>query len=157
MTNRIEVFKQMLEADPNNGMVLFGLANEYLKAEDFQNAIVTLENYLTVADDEGAAYGMLAKAYERTGQHGKAKSAYEIGIQVSNAHGHPSMARNNFARRAFDLPRTSKNGFPELFRRSFWPAGRRNLCRAFTHGKSFFRVTFGRNRHSDFERFHVLN
>src|SRR4028118_2177494 len=90
MTNRIEVFKQMLEADPNNSMVLFGLANEYLKAEDFQNGVATLENYLTIADDEGAAYGMLAKAYERMGQHEKAKSAYEIGIQVANSHGHPS-------------------------------------------------------------------
>jgi predicted Zn-dependent protease len=94
MTNRIEVFKQMLETDPNNAMVLFGLANEYLKAEDFQNAVATLENYLTIADDEGAAYGMLAKAYERIGQREKAKSAYEIGIQVSNAHGHPSMAQD---------------------------------------------------------------
>jgi predicted Zn-dependent protease len=94
MQNRIEVFKQMLEADPNNSMVLFGLANEYLKAEDFQNGVATLENYLTIADDEGAAYGMLAKAYERMGQHEKAKSAYEIGIQVANSHGHPSMAQD---------------------------------------------------------------
>ncbi len=46
MQNRIEVFKQMLEADPTNTMVLFGLANEYQKAEDWQNAIETLEDYL---------------------------------------------------------------------------------------------------------------
>ena len=94
MQNRIEVFKQMIEADPGNTMVLFGLANEYIKAEDFQNAVATLENYLSKADDEGAAYGMIAKAYERLGEREKAKSAYELGIQVANAHGHPTMAED---------------------------------------------------------------
>ena len=94
MTNRIEIFKQMLESDPTNAMVLFGLANEYLKAENYAEAIPALEDYLNKADDEGAAYGMLAKAYEKQGEHEKAKSAYEKGIEVSNAHGHPSMAQD---------------------------------------------------------------
>jgi len=94
MQNRIEVFKQMIEADPGNTMVLFGLANEYQKQEDWENVISTLEDYLAKADDEGAAYGMLAKAYERTGEREKAKSAYEKGIDVSFAHGHPSMAND---------------------------------------------------------------
>jgi predicted Zn-dependent protease len=92
MQNRIEVFKQMIEADPSNTMVLFGLANEYQKTEDWQNVIATLEDYLAKADDEGAAYGMLAKAYERIGNREKARIAYEKGIEVSMAHGHPSMA-----------------------------------------------------------------
>ena len=94
MQNRIEVFKQMLESEPANTMVLFGLANEYQKLEDWQNVIATLEDYLAKADDEGAAYGMLAKAYERTGEREKAKSVYEKGIEVSMAHGHPSMAND---------------------------------------------------------------
>ena len=74
-------------------MVLFGLANEYQKQEDWQKTIETLEIYLAKADDEGAAYGMLAKAYERTGAREKARESYEKGIEVSNAHGHPSMAQ----------------------------------------------------------------
>jgi predicted Zn-dependent protease len=94
MTDRIEVFKQMLAADPSNTMVLFGLANEYLKAEDYQNAVLMFENYLQKADDEGAAYGMLAKAFEKTGERAKAKATYEKGIEISNAHGHPSMAQD---------------------------------------------------------------
>ncbi len=92
MQNRIEVFKQMLEADPNNTMVLFGLANEYQKAEDWQKTIEALTDYLQKADDEGAAYGMLAKAYERIGETEKARNTYEKGIEVADAHGHPSMA-----------------------------------------------------------------
>ncbi len=92
MSDRIETFKQMLEADPDNSMVLFGLANEYLKAGNTADAIKTLEEYLNKADDEGAAYGMLAKAYERIGEREKARNAYEKGIEVSMSHGHPSMA-----------------------------------------------------------------
>lgn len=92
MSNRIEVFEQMIAGDPENTMVLFGLANEYLKGGDNQKGIETLEIYLEKADDEGAAYGMLAKAYEETGKTEKAKSALEKGIQVALAHGHPTMA-----------------------------------------------------------------
>ena len=84
----------MLESDADNTMVLFGLANEYQKIEDWQKTIETLENYLEKADDEGAAYGMLAKAYERIGSREQAKSAYQKGIEVSMAHGHPSMAND---------------------------------------------------------------
>ncbi len=94
MTNRIEVFKQILQSDPTNAMVLFGLANEYLKAENYAKAIPVLEDYLQKADDEGAAYGMLAKAYEKQGMREKAKATYEKGVEVSNAHGHPSMAQD---------------------------------------------------------------
>lgn len=94
MQNRIEVFKQMIEADPTNTMVLFGLANEYQKLEDWQNTAATLEDYLTQADDEGAAYGMLAKAFERLGEREKARQTYEKGIEISMAHGHPTMAHD---------------------------------------------------------------
>lgn len=94
MSDRIEVFKQMLEAEPDNTMVLFGLANEYQKLNDWQNTIETLEKYLKFGTDEGAAYGMLAKAYEATGESEKAKSSYEKGIEVSLANGHPTMAED---------------------------------------------------------------
>lgn len=84
----------MLESDPDNTMVLFGLANEYQKAEDWQKTIETLENYLSKADDEGADYGMLARAYEKIGDRESARKAYEKGIDVSMRHGHPSMAQD---------------------------------------------------------------
>lgn len=82
----------MLASEPDNTMVLFGLANEYLKTQDYANAIPALVDYLHKADDEGAAYGMLAKAYEKIGAKEKAKSAYEQGIVAAKKHGHPSMA-----------------------------------------------------------------
>jgi predicted Zn-dependent protease len=92
MQNRIEVFRQMLESDPDNTMVMFGLAKEYEKLGQHQEIIGILETYLAKADDEGNAYGMLAKAYDLSGDREKAIETYKKGIDVSMAHGHPSMA-----------------------------------------------------------------
>jgi predicted Zn-dependent protease len=101
MQNRIEVFEQMLASDPNNTMVLFGLAKEYEKAGDHGKVIELLESYLAKADDEGNAYGVLASAYAKSGDREKAVETYRRGIDVSMAHGHPSMA--NEYRTTLDL------------------------------------------------------
>jgi predicted Zn-dependent protease len=91
-TSRIETFKQMLESDPENNLVRFGLANEYLKEERYEEAITALNDYLQRADDEGAAFGMLARAFEKVGQREQAREAYQRGIEAAELHGHPSMA-----------------------------------------------------------------
>ena len=101
MQDRIEVFRQMLEADPDNTMVMFGLAKEYEKQGAHQEVIELLENYLAKADDEGNAYGVLANAYLQAGEREKAVETYKKGIDVSMAHGHPSMA--NEYRMTLDL------------------------------------------------------
>lgn len=90
--NRTEVFEQMLADDPSNTMVMFGLAKEYEKTGEHQKVIDLLENYLAQADDEGNAYGVLANAYLQSGDRDKAVETYRTGIEVSMAHGHPSMA-----------------------------------------------------------------
>ena len=92
MQNRIEVFKQMLAQEPENTLVMFGLAKEYEKLGQHNEVISLLETYLAKADDEGNAYGVLAKAYDQTGNREKAIETYRKGIAVSMAHGHPSMA-----------------------------------------------------------------
>jgi predicted Zn-dependent protease len=90
--SRIETFKQMLESDPENTLVRFGLANEYLKEERYEEAIAALNDYLQRADDEGAAFGMLARALERVGRREEAREIYQRGIEAAKLHGHPSMA-----------------------------------------------------------------
>lgn len=92
MTNRIEVFEQMLATDPSNTNVLFGLAKEYEKAGRDNDLIETLNRYLEKVDDEGNAFGMLAAAYERLGKRDEARAAYERGIETAQRHGHPGMA-----------------------------------------------------------------
>jgi len=101
MQSRIDVFRQMLEAEPDNTMVMFGLAKEYEKQSQWDNVIEILEQYLAKADDEGNAYGTLATAYMNTGNRDKAIETLKKGIDVSLAHGHPSMA--NEYKMALDL------------------------------------------------------
>ena len=90
--SRIDIFKQILETDPGNGTVLFGLAKEYEKTGQNEELIETLSKYLEISDDEGNAYGMLARACEKAGQRDRAHEVYERGIKAALAHGHPSMA-----------------------------------------------------------------
>jgi E3 SUMO-protein ligase RanBP2 len=91
---RIEIFKKMLNDDPNNTTVRFGLANELMKLERFEEAANELKTYLSQADDEGAAYGKLAQALERLGRLDEAREAYQQGIAAANRHGHPGMAQD---------------------------------------------------------------
>ena len=99
--DRIQVFEQMLFDDPSNTMVMFGLAKEYEKLGQHAEVIRVLEDYLSKADDEGNAYGTLANAYALAGDREKAIETYRRGIDVSMAHGHPSMA--NEYRMTLDL------------------------------------------------------
>ena len=55
MQSRIDIFRQMLETEPDNTMVMFGLAKEYEKLGEWKNVIDVLEQYLAKADDEGNA------------------------------------------------------------------------------------------------------
>ncbi|HEX3560024.1 MAG TPA: hypothetical protein VHU19_12525 [Pyrinomonadaceae bacterium] len=92
--SRLDILRLMHESDPDNTAVMFGLAKEYEKAGRFDDVIETLMGYLERADDEGNAYGMLAAAYLRTGRREAARKAYEKGVEVALAHGHPSMAQD---------------------------------------------------------------
>lgn len=82
----------MIAADPANTMVMFGLAKEYEKIGEHGKVIELLETYLTSSDDEGNAYGVLANAYNLSGNREKAIETYQKGIDVAMLHGHPSMA-----------------------------------------------------------------
>ncbi len=92
--SRVEIFRLMLESDPDNTAVMFGLAKEYEKEGRWGDCIDTLTDYLQRADDEGNAYGMLAAAYIKLGNRDAARRAYEKGAEVAQAHGHPSMAQD---------------------------------------------------------------
>ena len=93
MTNpRIEQLKMLITKDPDNPLGRYGLANEYFKAERYEDAIDEIHEYLKLKDDEGAVYRMLAECYLRTGNTESAKEAYVKGIEAASRHGHPTMA-----------------------------------------------------------------
>jgi predicted Zn-dependent protease len=89
---RIALFRKMLEAEPHNTAVRFGLANELLKLEMWSDAAAELQLYLSQTDDQGAAWGRLAQALEHLHRNDEARSAYERGIAAAHRHGHPGLA-----------------------------------------------------------------
>ncbi|HSJ10602.1 MAG TPA: tetratricopeptide repeat protein [Longimicrobiales bacterium] len=82
----------MLERSPDDARVHFGLALEYEKAGQWEEARARLSRYLELTEDEGNAWGRLGHALRQLGRIDEARAAYTRGIQVASRHGHPSMA-----------------------------------------------------------------
>jgi Flp pilus assembly protein TadD len=90
--DRIAALQQLLEKNPADARLRFGLALEYEKQERWTEAAELLQSYLHDADDEGNAWGRLGHALRQLGRADEARAAYRRGIEVANRHGHPTMA-----------------------------------------------------------------
>jgi len=90
--SKIETLKALVEKNPNNPLGRYGLANEYLKLEMYEEAINEINAYLKLKDDEGAVYRILGEALLKLGRKEEAKEAYKKGIETAERHGHPGMA-----------------------------------------------------------------
>ena len=91
--SKIENLKALVEKNPDNPLGRYGLANEYLKLEMYEEAIDQVEAYLKLKDDQGAVYRMLGEALLKLGRKEDAKEAYKKGIEAAHRHGHPGMAQ----------------------------------------------------------------
>ena len=89
---KIQKFKKLLEKNPANPLIHYSLANEYFKLNLYEEAVETINAYLKLKDDEGAAYRILGHCYSELGMGNSAKDAYEKGIEAASRHGHPDMA-----------------------------------------------------------------
>lgn len=90
--SRVAALQKMLDRNPTDSRALFGLANEFEKDEQWADVVDHLSRYLQIAEDEGNAWGRLGHALRATGRADEAREAYRRGVEVANAHGHPSMA-----------------------------------------------------------------
>lgn len=100
--SRIEALRAMVVKNPSNVLARFGLANEALKAQLYEEAVEHLRVYLTAHEDEGNGYGRLADALVHLGRLDEARQALREGIAASARFGHPSMA-NEFEARLEEL------------------------------------------------------
>lgn len=82
----------MVATRPTDPRARFGLAVEYERAKMWSEAAAELERYLEMADDEGNAFGRLARAYLQMGNTDAAREAYRRGIAAAQRHGHPTLA-----------------------------------------------------------------
>jgi len=82
----------MVRRNPTNAAARFGLANELMKAQLWDEAGEHLREYLTSHEDEGNGWGRLADILERQGDTAAAREALETGARKATQHGHPSLA-----------------------------------------------------------------
>ena len=90
--NRIDYFERMLADNPDNPTGLLALANEYGKAERYEEEAAVLQRYVATHDDEGNAYARLGEVLTRLGRRDEARTAYELGIEQAEKYGHSGMA-----------------------------------------------------------------
>ncbi len=93
MEDRINYFERMLADNPDNPTGLLALANEYRKAERYEDEAATLERYVAAhEDDEGNAYARLGDVLSQLGRKEEARAVYATGIRQAEKYGHSGMA-----------------------------------------------------------------
>jgi predicted Zn-dependent protease len=85
--SRLEIFETMARSQPDDAMVWYGLASEYLKIEKWSEAADALRNVVRVNPDYTAAYQMLGTALLNQGQTEEARRAWTTGIEAANRTG----------------------------------------------------------------------
>lgn len=85
--SRIEQFRQMTEADPNNELGHFSLGRAYLDAGKSADAIVSLEHALKLNPNLGRAYHLLGEAQVKSGAKTDAIDTLTRGIKVAASRG----------------------------------------------------------------------
>lgn len=84
---RIEKFKRMTEADPDNELGHFSLGKMYLEAGRFEEAITCLCRTLGLNAKMSKAYQLLGEAYEKSGQRHKAVEVLTRGVTIADDQG----------------------------------------------------------------------
>ena len=90
--NRIDFLRALVAKKPDDARARFGLAVEYERVGDWDQAITHLNEYLRLADDEGNGFARHARALRKRGKDAEARAAFQRGIESANSHGHPSLA-----------------------------------------------------------------
>jgi tetratricopeptide (TPR) repeat protein len=90
--DRIDYFERMLADNPDNPTGLLALANEYDKAERYDDEAAVLQRYVATHEHEGNAWGRLGEVLRRLGREDEARKAYEAGIRQAEKYGHSGMA-----------------------------------------------------------------
>jgi predicted Zn-dependent protease len=84
---RIEALLAMAEAQPEEVMVWYGLANEYFKLERWREAAEALHRVVTLNPDYTSAYQMLGSSHMNLGEREAARTAWREGVAVAERTG----------------------------------------------------------------------
>ena len=84
---RIEMFKEVLEIDPDDPLATFGTGAAYMQLNEYAEAIPFLEKATLVQKDYSAAFLNLGKCHEFLAHRDEARAAYRPGIEAANRKG----------------------------------------------------------------------
>ena len=85
--SRTEMFRKLLERDPNNPMVLYSLGNELFKEGKYPEARDHLRRAVENKPDYSVAYRMLGRAHYELGEDAAAREVFERGREVATENG----------------------------------------------------------------------
>jgi tetratricopeptide (TPR) repeat protein len=83
LDNRIDILKQMLEADPGNSFARYGLAMERLKSGDLEGSMGEFEALLDRDPNYSAGYFHGGQTLEKLGRLEQARDYYRRGLAVT--------------------------------------------------------------------------
>ena len=82
-TNRLEILKSLLEQNPQDSFARYGLAMEYAKAGDLEQAVSEFRAVLAGNGDYSYAYFHGGQTLEKLGRVEEARAMYEEGIAAA--------------------------------------------------------------------------
>ena len=85
--SNLKTFKDLLDKGNDNALLRYSLGNEYLKIQDYENAIFHLQKAIELNQSYSAAWKLYAKALAENEQNIEAISAYEKGISIAESNG----------------------------------------------------------------------
>ncbi len=85
--SRTEMFRKLLERDPNNPMVLYSLGNELFKEGNYSEARDHLRRAVENKPDYSVAYRMLGRAHFELHEDAEARRVFTEGREVAEKNG----------------------------------------------------------------------
>jgi tetratricopeptide (TPR) repeat protein len=85
--SRLQMLAQFLEQNPNDAFARYGLAMEYSKAGQTEQALAEFQKLLELHPDYTNGYFMAAQTLERNGRTAEAKKMLENGVEAARRTG----------------------------------------------------------------------
>jgi len=85
--SRLQMLAQFLEQNPGDAFARYGLAMEYSKAGQTEQALAEFNKLLELHPDYTNGYFMAAQTLERNGRTGEAKAMLERGVEAAKRTG----------------------------------------------------------------------
>src|SRR6266550_2845496 len=105
--DRLKALLAIAEAQPEEVMIWYGLANEYVKLERWQEAVDALRRTVALNADYTSAYQMLGTALMNLDRREEARLAWTQGVEVASRTGAWN-ARQHMERLLADATKTGE-------------------------------------------------